>query len=258
MAKNKRSTRSSSRSPKRSSSRSSSRGSSTGKFLALAVIVGVGALTIWTVMQSKNSQTTLSRLFERASAFASRPAAIKPETDVKQSAKTESRQENSRAATATTPVPRPSIGVGAQPQNPVATKPVQQAALLPLQPVQRPQLSVGPAGKPGIHVPRGINMPNMSPSVVYARERLTLRRNAWDKSEPAGTVEKGREMRSYSRTGKWHRIVVPATDMIGWVHEDMLIVGKAGISSMATGAISGAPKSAQVQAVYPPRPVGAQ
>lgn len=103
-------------------------------------------------------------------------------------------------------------------------------------------------------------MPNMAPSVVYARERLTLRRNAWDKSDPVGTVEKGREMRSYSKTGKWHRIVVPATDMIGWVHEDLLIAGKSrsGISSMATGAISSAPKSAQVPPVYPSRPVGAQ
>ncbi|MGH6861000.1 MAG: hypothetical protein ACRECY_12125 [Phyllobacterium sp.] len=84
-------------------------------------------------------------------------------------------------------------------------------------------------------------MRNMAPSVVYARERLTLRRNAWDKSPPVGSVEKGREMRSYSKTGKWHRIVVPATNMIGWVHEDMLIAGNArsSISSMATGAISG-------------------
>ncbi|MBA8879621.1 hypothetical protein [Phyllobacterium myrsinacearum] len=244
MAKRKRSTRSSSRAPKRSSSQSASRRSSTGTILALAVIVGVGALSIW---QHKGSQTILSRLFERSAAHSSQPPAAKLEASVKQSAKIEPRQEDSR--TNSTPIPRPSIAVGAQPQNPVVTKPV-----------QRPHRSVGPVEKADIRVPRGVNMPNMAPSVVYARERLTLRRNAWDKSAPAGTVEKGREMRSYSKTGKWHRVVVPATDMIGWVHEDMLVAGKArpGVSSMATGAISREPELTQVQAVYPPRPVGTQ
>jgi uncharacterized protein YgiM (DUF1202 family) len=252
MAKRKRSTRS----PKRSPSRSASRGSSTGIYLALAVIVGVGGLTIWTESQHKSSQTTFSGLFERLTTHASRPPAPKPETDVKESAKTEPRQEDSRVSAA--PIPRPSIAVGAQ--SPVATKPVERVTSQPLQMAQRPYVPIGPIARTDIRVPRGVNMPDMTPSVVYARERLTLRRNAWDKSDAVGTVEKGREMRSYSKTGRWHRIVVPATDMIGWVHEDMLIAGKprSRISNMATGAISRTPKSAQVQAVYPPRPVGAQ
>lgn len=257
MATRKRSTRSSSRSPKRSSSRSSSRTSSTGSLLALAVIVGVGALSIWVATQPKKSQTTFSSLFERIATRTGQSTVAKPETTGKQPAKSDAQQENSRALTLVAPVPRPSVAVGVQP---VTTKPVQRAELQPLQPEQRPHLSIGPAEKAVIQTPRGINMPNMMPSVVYARERLTLRSKAWDKSAPAGTVEKGREMRSYSKTGKWHRIVVPATDMIGWVHEDMLITVKshAGISNMATGAIFATPKSAPVQAVYPPRPVGPQ
>lgn len=260
MAKKKRSTRSPSRSPRRSSSRSASRGSSTGIVLALAVIVGVGALSIWSATQHKGPLKAFAGWFERPAAQTSRSAAVKPDTDGKQTAKAAPRPESIPAAAFTAPVPRPSIPVGAQPQSPVVPTPLQRAALQQPQPMQRPALAIGPADRAGIHLPRGINMPNMTPSVVYARERLTLRRNAWDKSEPAGTVEKGREMRSYGKTGKWHHIVIPATDMIGWVHEDMLIAGKTSpaTSAMTTGAISGAPRAAQVQAIYPPRPVGAQ
>lgn len=254
MAKRKRSTRSSSRSSKRSSSRSSTGRSFTGLFLAGAVIIGVGALTIWTAAHQKDPPRILSRIFERPATNDSRPTAAKPETEVKQAAKTKPRQNN-RETTLAAPIPRPSVAVGPQPKNPDATKPVQQASLQPRQPVHRPDISVGAAGKVDIPLPRGVNMPNMAPSVVYARESLTLRRHAWDKSAPAGTVEKGREMRSYSKTGKWHRIAVPTTNMIGWVHEDMLIAGK---SSMVTGAISGTPRSSQVQAVYPSRAIGAQ
>lgn len=259
MAKRKRSTRSPSRSPKRSSSRSAARGSSTGIFLALAVIVGVGALSVWSATQHKGPLKAFAGWFERPAAQTSRSAAAKPDADVKQTVKAAPRQENIPATAFNAPIPRPSIPVGAQP-NPVLPTPLQRAALQQPQPLQRPALAVGPAERTGIHLPRGINMPNMTPSVVYARERLTLRRNAWDKSEPAGTVEKGREMRSYGKTGKWHHIVIPATDMIGWVHEDMLIAGKThpGTSGMTTGAISGTPRSTQVQAIYPPRPVGAQ
>lgn len=260
MAKKKRSTRSPSRSPRRSSSRSASRGSSTGIFLALAVIVGVGALSIWTATQHKGPLKAFAGWFERPAAQTSRSTAAKPDTDGKQTAKAAPRQENIPATAFNAQIPRPSIPVGGQSQNPVVPTPLQRAALQPPQPLQRPLMAVGPANKASIHLPRGVNMPNMTPSVVYARERLTLRRNAWDKSEPAGTVEKGREMRSYGKTGKWHHIVIPATDMIGWVHEDMLIAGKTypGTSGMTTGAISGAPRAAQVQAIYPPRPVGAQ
>ncbi|MFK4823973.1 hypothetical protein ACI0FM_04130 [Paenochrobactrum sp. BZR 588] len=53
-----------------------------------------------------------------------------------------------------------------------------------------------------------------------------MHKTAWDKSPSMGEVEKGRELRSYGQTGKWHRVVVPATDMIGWVHQDMLVIVK--------------------------------
>ncbi|MEJ1117851.1 hypothetical protein V9K92_05145 [Phyllobacterium sp. CCNWLW109] len=246
MAQKKRRTRSTSRSPKRSSSRSSQRWSPVGLLLAVAVLGGVGLLAFWTKEQAKNPSATNTR---SPVATASRaPSAVpRPEKEVRSPAKTALREDSVRTEIARAPVPRPSVPVGVPQQNPAATKPTQQASL------QRPQ---GPIGKAIGEPPRGTNVPGMAPSVVYARDRLVLRRSASQASASIGSVEKGREMRSYSKAGKWHHIAVPTTGMIGWVHEDMLIKGRQApnISSMTTGAIYRAP----AQAVYPPRPVGAQ
>ncbi|GGA92464.1 hypothetical protein GCM10011491_20600 [Brucella endophytica] len=72
------------------------------------------------------------------------------------------------------------------------------------------------------NIPVGRPDPATTPSAFYARERVVIREHAWDKSAAIGAVERGREMRSYGKTGKWHRVVVPSTSMIGWVHEDQL------------------------------------
>lgn len=252
MATRKRSSRPSSRSTKRASSR----GSSKGSVVALAAIVGVGALSIWATTQHKSPQAALTGLFDRPSARATQTTPVrKPDADIRQAARNEPGRDNNHAGSLTTPAPRPAVAVGAP-----TPKPLQQQAALQPPPLPRPALSGNIIANPRIQAPAGTNLPNRIPSVVYARERVTLRRNAWDKSAPAGTVEKGREMRSYGQTGKWHRIVVPATNMIGWVHEDMLIAGKAhpGISTMTTGSISATPKAGFVQPAIPSRPVGAQ
>jgi len=100
--------------------------------------------------------------------------------------------------------------------------------------------------------PRGVNTPASSPSVIYAKARLTIHKNAWDKSPSIGVVEKGREMRSYGKTGRWHRVIVPKTNMIGWVHEDQLIGGrnKPDTASLVTGSIA---KKQQTATVAPSR-----
>ena len=260
MAKRKRSTRSTSRSPKRSSSRSSSGVSPTGSLLALVVIIGVGALTIWKAAYQENPPAILTRFVESPVPHKNGRDVRKPKTELKQTAQTKPREESSKSNILSAPVPRPSIPVGLQPQKSLATQQVQQASLQPTRVVQRSHVSVGSAERANIEMPRGRNLPDLAPAVVYARERLILRQHAWDKSAPVGTVEKGREMRSYSKTGKWHRIAVPTTDMIGWIHEDRLITGKTdlNISNITTGAILGTAKPAHWQAVYPPRPVGAK
>lgn len=250
MATRKRSSRPSSRSTKHASSR----GSSKGSVVALAAIVGVGALSIWATMQHKSPQAALTSLFDRPSARATQITSVrKPDVDIGATVRREPSRNNTTSLT--TSAPRPAVAIGA-----ISPKPVQQAAIQPPPPVVRPALSGNIIANPRIQAPAGTNLPNRMPSVVYARERVTLRRNAWDKSAPAGTVEKGREMRSYGQTGKWHRIVVPATNMIGWVHDDMLIARKAhpGISAMTTGSISTRPKAGLVQPAIPSRPVGVQ
>ncbi|MHC1551824.1 SH3 domain-containing protein [Phyllobacterium sp. K27] len=180
--------------------------------------------------------------------------AARPGKEVRQPAKTALREGNGRADIRPTPVPRPSVAVGVPQQNPVAAKPALQASL------QRPQVAIGSVGKAAAEPPRGANMPGMAPSVVYARDRLVLRRSASQSSTSTGSVEKGREMRSYSKAGKWHHIAVPTTGLIGWVHEDMLIKGKhvSNTSGMTTGAISRTSRPGPEQVAYPPRPVGKQ
>ncbi|WP_146226099.1 hypothetical protein [Phyllobacterium leguminum] len=78
-------------------------------------------------------------------------------------------------------------------------------------------------------------MPGTTPTIIYASERTVIHENAWEKASAIGTVERGREMRSYGKTGKWHRVVVPSTSMIGWVHEDRLAASRP--SPFFTGSI---------------------
>ncbi|MBV2142743.1 hypothetical protein KUG47_04410 [Falsochrobactrum sp. TDYN1] len=240
----------SSRSPKRSTRRKSRSGSST-PLLALGVILGLGAFSLWATSQHKNPHAALTGLFQRS---VSKPAPSAP-------AKAERKPQSEKAvvekkaasksdakdfAKAVGPVPRPIAAVA-----PARPKPLEQTA------VRAAKLPMPP---------RGTNAPAQSPSVIFAKVKLTIRKNAWDKSPAIGTVEKGREMRSYGKTGRWHRVVVPSTNMIGWVHEDQLVGGrrKPDSAKIITGSIAKKPQAAapasskapQKSRIKPPLAVG--
>lgn len=237
------------RSPRRSTKRSAKSSGSSTPVLALAAILGLGAFSLWATAQHKSPQAAITALFQRpASRPDTQPAArTEPKATVASKAP-ETRSPSKDFGAAIGPVPRPSAPVAA-PQ-----KPVQQAAIqtaIPPRPtnqVSANQVVAPPAAALRSMPPRGVNTPASSPSVVYARTRLTIHKNAWDKSPSIGVVEKGREMRSYGKTGRWHRVIVPKTNMIGWVHEDQLVGGrnKPDSASLITGSIAKKPQTATV------------
>ncbi|KAB2685959.1 hypothetical protein [Brucella tritici] len=278
MAARKRTTRSPQRSTKRSAKSSGKSSGSSTPVLALAAILGLGAFSLWATSQHKSPQAAITALFQRpASKPNTQPAArTEPKATVTSKAP-ESKPPESRAPSkdygaAVGPVPRPSAPVVAAPVvAPAPQKPAQQAAIqtaTPPRPTNQVVVS-SPAAALRSMPPRGVNTPASSPSVIYAKARLTIHKNAWDKSPSIGVVEKGREMRSYGKTGRWHRVIVPKTNMIGWVHEDQLIGGrnKPDSASLITGSIArktqtataAAPKQAPNPAhsrMEPPKAVG--
>lgn len=239
MAAAKRKPRTRSRATKRRPARKNGN-ASFSSLLALCTIVTIGALSIWAVSQDKSPQAAISSLFNSSSIskIMGAPAIQSPNHADKEPARSvsagiinQNKEPNTRA-TAIAPVPRPEIGLS-------STK---VAGLQAPQPPSRPDntTNVVPVAKPNQMVstatppatvtknlpPRGINNPDTTPIMVYAKKKLTVHKTAWNKSPSMGEVEKGRELRSYGQTGKWHRVVVPATDMIGWVHQDMLVIVK--------------------------------
>ncbi|MBQ0709804.1 MULTISPECIES: hypothetical protein [unclassified Ochrobactrum] len=271
MAARKRTTRSPKRSTKRSSTSSGKSSGSSTPLLALAAILGLGAFSLWATSQHKSPQAAITALFQRpTSKPVSQPAArTEPKATVTSKAP-ESKAPSKDFGAAVGPVPRPSAPVAA----PAPQKPVQQAAIQTAPPPRPASQVVAPPPPPPAAAlrslpPRGVNTPASSPSVIYAKARLTIHKNAWDKSPSIGVVEKGREMRSYGKTGRWHRVIVPKTNMIGWVHEDQLIGGrnKPDSASLITGSIAkkqqtataAAPKQAPGPAhsrMEPPKAVG--
>ena len=253
MAARKRTTRSPKRSTKRSAKSSRNSSSSSAPLLTLAAILGLGAFSLWATTQHKSPQAAITALFQRP---ATKPnvqptAKTEPKATVTSKApETKSPSKNYGAAVG--PAPRPSAPVAA------SQKPVQQAATNPA-PAPRPtnQAAATPPTPPAAArramPPRGVNAPASSPSVIYAKTRLTIHKNAWNKSPSVGVVEKGREMRSYGKTGRWHRVIVPKTNMIGWVHEDQLIGGRHQPDSakLITGSIAKKPKTTPFA---PPKP----
>ncbi|WP_343313996.1 hypothetical protein AAIB41_02290 [Brucella sp. BE17] len=244
-----------SRTPKRSTRRKSGSGSS-APVLTLAAILGLGAFSLWATSQHKSPQVAITALFDR---IPSKAAPSTPKRTESRPAVTERvtppKVQSKQDVAVTAPVPRPSA-----PVKPVIQKPVQKAAIDPVE----PPLSTArrsTAQQPSLP-PRGVNTAAHSPSVVHAKARLTIHKNAWDKSPGIGTVEKGREMRSYGKTGRWHRVIVPKTNMIGWVHEDQLIGGKSkpDSASLVTGSVVKKPQvvkrtSTQTH-IKPPKAVG--
>ncbi|MEL4375283.1 hypothetical protein [Brucella cytisi] len=249
MAARKRTTRSPKRSTKRSSRSSGKSSGSSTPVLALAAILGLGAFSLWATSQHKSPQAAITALFQRpASKPSPQPVArAEPKTTVTSKAP-ESKVPAKDFGAAVGPVPRPSAPVAA----PAPQKPVQQAAIqtaTPPRPTNQVVVSP-PAAALRSMPPRGVNTPASSPSVIYAKARLTIHKNAWNKSPSIGVVEKGREMRSYGKTGRWHRVIVPKTNMIGWVHEDQLIGGrnKPDSASLITGSIARKPQTATAAA----------
>lgn len=257
MAPRKRSSRPTKRSTGRSTGRKSSSGSST-PILALGAILGLGAFSLWATAQHKSPQAALTALFQRPTPTATSSAPAKTETrQPVEKAVIEKKTQSRDYAGAVGPVPRPAASVA-----PAQPKSVQQAAVQTLRPAQMlaPPPPPPTSAKSLPMPPRGTNAPTQSPSVIYAKTKLTIHKNAWDKSAAIGTVDKGREMRSYGKTGKWHRVVVPSTNMIGWVHEDQLQGGRNKLDSarMITGSIEKKPEVPLMQKarIQPPMAIG--
>lgn len=236
MATAKRKPRTASSARKRTSAKKNS-GSSVASVLALGAIVALGAVSIWAASQHKSPQTAISNLFNgtsNTSRATTPPQRQATSTQVKEPVKQPARSNRAEEkvtgrATATAPIPRPEIGLGSTkvtiaPQPAARPQTATQTATPATKPNQMAAAITPPASATKNLPPRGENRAGSTPKMVYARQKLTVHKTAWDKSPSMGEVEKGRELRSYGQTGKWHRVVVPATDMIGWVHEDMLVI----------------------------------
>ncbi|PYE87215.1 hypothetical protein C7477_11571 [Phyllobacterium leguminum] len=214
--------------------RRSAKGSgSSGSGAALLAIVALGAAGWWTASGGKRPD------FSWASSQFSMPRFSSPKETEKNSARRQevvapARRQESMAKASPAPkadTPRPQL-----PVRPVTPSPRSQASqimvLRPPVPVKTPQ---APLKATIANIPVGRPMPGTTPTIIYASERTVIHENAWEKASAIGTVERGREMRSYGKTGKWHRVVVPSTSMIGWVHEDRLAASRP--SPFFTGSI---------------------
>ncbi|RCS23139.1 hypothetical protein DUT91_12530 [Phyllobacterium salinisoli] len=238
-----------------------------GSGIALLAILGMGGASWWATYEGKHSKADFSRFLssfstgKKTETKVSKPRDIiadkaqPPRTQAKAApGKRDGKDDVSRSAEIRSPSPRPSAPVGSNsfPPRPSSSRNV--AALAAVKPPA--PLSKAPVAKSGETkaAPKGIPVgraaPHTTPSVIYARERIIIRQRAWDKAAGVGTVEKGREMRSYGKTGKWHRVVVPSTNMIGWVHEDMLAASQPGL--FMTGSIFRTPVNPEIAAPNPP------
>ncbi len=249
---------------KAASSRSS--GSSYSSIFALAAILGLGGVSIWAVSQKESPQTAISNLLsgkQQSSSTSSSASRTSRSENISQASKTKETNRDNKISAAPAPTPavkRPPAPVTAKATLQSNNNEQQIASLAPLPrttsiieriiPASKPQKTekTTPATPQSAITklpPAGKNLSDSAPRPVFARVALRIHKNAWEKSAVQGSVKKGHEMRSYGQTGKWHRVVVPGTDVIGWVHEDQLIVAKApvnkntsrGISDIITGSI---------------------
>lgn len=242
---------------KRRSVRTKNSGYSTTAVITLGAIVAIGAASLWATSQNKSPSASVSNLFHNTMAAASGASASgasasdhqskstfsSPSPAVAKPVQTQSRP-SAPVTTAIQPAPRPRLGVGQSVASSQNNQPKQVALLSPLaatkptapaSPVNKPAaerttattakttLALPPVGKP---VPddnsRHASGAFKVPKVIIARQALIIREKAWDQAKTVGSVEKGREMRSYAKVGRWHRVVVPSTNIIGWVQEDQL------------------------------------
>lgn len=127
-------------------------------------------------------------------------------------------------------LPRPKIPV------PAAAPSIQATSVKPKidTVVSRPPYSVDR------HLPpKGQFAINNAANAIYAQKRTTIYLKADQTSKIVAFVEKGQEMRSYETNGRWHRIVVPSTNIIGWAKDETLTASKSrsGIDTNATSSI---------------------
>ena len=182
-----------------------------------------------------------------------KPAEQKPSETVKPAGPVKMEPPAAKPARPTQPslraetIPRPAVNIRPAERKVMDAKAEQEtllaALIAPHRPTQRSEAGAKPTQqKPNalLNAPRGKNSVDHSPTAVFAREELIIRKTAWDNAPAIGMVGKGREMRSYGKTGRWHRVVVPSTNMIGWVHEDKLTGGtnKRDSASLVTGSVA--------------------
>lgn len=216
-----------------------STGRSTGRSGASVVTVGaivvIGAAALWATSQNKSPTASVSQLI--SSTLSSSSAPRSQNITVSKPAQQAAARPQVRETVATTPVARPQIAVQTpriETKSAAATtiivapaaKPAvapQQAAPQKAAPSRNTTLALVPIAKP---VPddhsRHASGAFKIPKVVIAKQALVIREKAWEQAKTIGSVPKGREMRTYAKVGRWHRVVVPSTNIIGWVQEEQL------------------------------------
>lgn len=272
--------------------------------VTLSALIVLGGAAVWASSQNKSPTESISQLVKKtANSFASAPASNssnKPAGSTSTTRITQPQRTEKATTTAAVTVARPSQPLGSsvkvrpdsKPQSQVQPLVKPKLATNPTIPARNPQIKTANIAKPSTPALPPIsqnsepNSRNASgaykrPKVIIARQSLQVRARAWTQADPVGKVEKGREMRSYAKVGKWHRVVVPATDIIGWVHEDQLIVKAEKRDNRAdkriiTGSVaanttkpavrsnqsgntnksSSSSKTGLTKPVYPSRPVG--
>ncbi|UCA46572.1 hypothetical protein [Pseudochrobactrum sp. XF203] len=252
---------------KKRPTRGKSSGQSTTAVLTVGAIVVIGAAALWATSQSRSPSASVSGLFRTATnSSASRSgsaatASSERRTVQPQSRNTETARNTESTVTPPSPIRRPPLNIGQSVASEQKSPPKQVAALAPApRPDSKPAIVqiVPPKPAPQNTMPAlppvGKSAPDDNsrhasgafkvPKAIIARQDLTIHEKAWDKAKTVGRVEKGREMRSYAKVGRWHRVVVPSTNIIGWVQEDQLIIKNQQAQARSFRAVS-APQASQ-------------
>ncbi|HWD13719.1 hypothetical protein P8H26_12520 [Pseudochrobactrum sp. sp1633] len=222
---------------KKRSTRGKSSGQSATAVMTVGAILVIGAAALWATSQNKTPSESVSGLFRNAmSNTASRTNPDNTKAPERKTAQAQSSAPQT-SVTPVAPVRRPPLNVGQSNTGEQKTTPQQVAVLSPrIESKPAPQITPPkPAPQHAMPAlpPVGKTAPDDNsrhasgafkiPKAIIAKQSLVIREKAWDKAKTVGSVEKGREMRSYAKVGRWHRVVVPSTNIIGWVQEDQLI-----------------------------------
>lgn len=228
-------------------------GNSTTAVMTVGAIVVLGAGALWATSQSKSPSTSVSRLFHTAMSTSPSSATSSGSTHnapVSRQTQPQAQQRPSIQETvASASARRPPVNVGQSVTAPQSSPPKQLAMIAPRieqRPAEQKLLtpnqannkatsdrvvpSVAATSQASVPVAKPVPDDNSRhasgafkvPKVIVARQALVIREKAWDQAKVVGKVEKGREMRSYAKVGRWHRVVVPSTNILGWVQEDQL------------------------------------